>query len=234
MKKWWDDHHRKIENNLKEKEKAEELLASERLLAQQLMEENEKVRSMVANNVTLSQTCDDLQERNTSLTKELLAAKDMPPMLKKERDRPSMLKILGEAVLFMFNVVMHRPQVIKQLHALVEVVFDKELFGSFAKQKVLKEISLKCAQRNVFLPWKVIRRIDLAINGGINFNGNEALRKVEDLSAYQRGFLPSQQSVQLCSARLHDLGQELIPFERVNSQLGGSTSSTLRKCFVLY
>jgi hypothetical protein len=60
----------------------------------------------------------------------------------------------------------------------------------------------------------------LAINGGVNFTGIEALKKVEELGNYQWGFLPSQTSLQGCAAKLHELGQDAIPFERVDYHLG--------------
>ena len=162
----------------------------------------------------------ELQNQNSSLAKELMSAKGMPPFIKWERDRASVLRMIGEAILFILNVIMYRTQSITRLRALAESVFDKELFGSFSTQKVLKEMSTKYARRHVFLPWKLLRSVDLAINGGINFTGVEALRKAEDLGEYQRGFLPSRTSLQGCAAKLHELGQDLIPFERVDSQLG--------------
>jgi hypothetical protein len=63
-----------------------------------------------------------------------------------------------------------------RLYAVKEVIFDNELFGSFAMQQVMKEMATKYARKNIFLPWKVLCSIDLAINGGINYAGVEALR----------------------------------------------------------
>jgi hypothetical protein len=76
---------------------------------------------------------------------------------------------------------------------LVEAVFESQLFGSFLTGKVLKEITTKYARGKVFLPWKVLQSIDLAINGGINFTGVESLRQVEDLGSYERGSYPVKQ-----------------------------------------
>jgi hypothetical protein len=102
-----------------------------------------------------------------------------------------MLQLLGDAIMYILSIIMHRTQHITRLRAICTVLFDKELFGAFATQKVEKELSTRFARKYVFLPWKVLRSIDLAINGGINYTGLEALRKVEDLDKYQRGFLPS-------------------------------------------
>jgi hypothetical protein len=116
----------------------------------------------------------------------------------------------------------------------VEAVFDMEIFGSFQTEKVLKEVSTKYAHKTVFLPCKVLKSVDLAINGGIIFTGVEALRKVEGLADHQRGFLPSRTSIQKCAAQLHDLGQDLIPFGRVASQLGEMVNFILKRWFDSY
>jgi len=107
-----------------------------------------------------------------------------------------------------------------RLYAVKEVIFDNELFGSFAMQQVMKEMATKYARKNIFLPWKVLRSIDLEINGGINYTGVEALRQIEELQKYQQGFLPCRTSIQKCAAEYHQLGQNLIQFEKVNSDLG--------------
>jgi hypothetical protein len=131
-----------------------------------------------------------------------------------------MLKMIDDAILFIFSVIMFRTKPVTRLRSLCEVIFDHEIFGSFTTQRVLKDISRKYARSHIFLPWRVLRSIDLAINGGINLTGLESLRKVEDLEDYQRGFLPSRTSVQNCAAELHALGQELIPIEKVPCDLG--------------
>jgi hypothetical protein len=45
---------------------------------------------------------------------------------------------------------------------------------------------------------------------------NDELTGLRD---YEREILPSRSSVQCCSKELHDLGQELIPVEKVHSEL---------------
>jgi hypothetical protein len=61
----------------------------------------------------------------------------------------------------------------------------------------------------------------MSINGGINYNGLEALWKVEGFRDYERGCLPSRAVVQRCAAELHEkVGQELVPVKRVESELG--------------
>jgi len=151
---------------------------------------------------------------------EVLKACGLPAIIQKQTDRGSMLRMLGEAILIIVNVVMFRTQPITRLRALCEVIFEKELFGSHATEAVLKDVSLKYARRTIFLPWQILRSIDLAINGGINLTGLESLRQVENLADYQRGYLPSRATVQRCASELHSLGQELIPITRVPCDLG--------------
>jgi hypothetical protein len=171
--------------------------------------------------------CQEFQAQMSHVTKELMIAKTevlkasgMPPMIRKETERGSMLKMIGDAILFTFSVIVFRTKPLTRLRSLCEVIFDNELFGSFATQRVLKDISKKYARTHVFLPWRVLRSIDLTINGGINLTGLESLQKVEDLEDYQRGFLPSRTSVQNCAAELHALGQQLIPIVKVPCDLG--------------
>ncbi len=60
----------------------------------------------------------------------------------------------------------------------------------------------------------------MAINGGINYTGLEALRKIEDLEEFERGFLPSRAAVQRSAALLHDFGQTIVPLKKVESTIG--------------
>jgi hypothetical protein len=224
MKKWWKDHRRENAAVLKDKDEVVQALQVERMEVQRLREEQERLKRVIeyheCRTTALSNTCLELQEVNASLTREVIAAKNLPPFIKLERDKASLLIMIGRAILFILSVVMHKTQSITRLRMLVEAVFESQLFGSFLTGKVLKEITTTYARRNVFLPWKVLRSIDLAINGGINFTGVEALRKVEDLGSYERGFLPSRAMIQLCAKQLHELGQHLIPFSKVDCQLG--------------
>ncbi len=65
-------------------------------------------KSLREENVALSNTCCELKDRNSSLAKELISSKGMPPFIKRERNRASVLKMIGEAILFVLNVIMYR------------------------------------------------------------------------------------------------------------------------------
>jgi hypothetical protein len=52
-------------------------------------------------------------------------------------------------------------------------------------QEILAEQQCK------FSNWQVLRAFDLSPVSGLNYNGIETLRKVEELEKYERGILPS-------------------------------------------
>jgi hypothetical protein len=60
----------------------------------------------------------------------------------------------------------------------------------------------------------------MSINGGINYNGLEAIRKYEGLGYNERDCLPSRAPVHRCPQELHQLGQQLVPVKKVPSPLG--------------
>jgi uncharacterized protein (UPF0128 family) len=121
MKKWWNDHWKKNDNLLKDKENSDALLALEKALVQQLREENERLNvlreqdAVLANalkekNLALSNTCAEVVNQNAALAHELVTARGMPPFIKKETDRASLVKMIGAAILFIFNIIMYHTQ----------------------------------------------------------------------------------------------------------------------------
>jgi hypothetical protein len=152
MKKWWRDHC---------------------IANQKVQSEYEEAQSKIQ----------ELQVENEQQRRELYACKEqlreattLPSSIKKETNHATVLKKKGDAIIYIVNIIMSRTQCMTRLYAVKEVIFDNELFGSFAMQKVMKEMATKYARKNIFLPWKVLCSIDLAINGGINYAGVEALR----------------------------------------------------------
>jgi hypothetical protein len=99
-----------------------------------------------------------------------------------------MLAMIGSAIIALLNIIMYETHQITRCHILCEAVFNNDLFGSAVTKKVMKEDSRKYARKNIFLLWKVLRSLGMAINGGINYNGLEALQKVEGLEPYEQGF----------------------------------------------
>jgi hypothetical protein len=96
-----------------------------------------------------------------------------------------------QAILAVCSIAMYRTQAIVHLHTLCQVILDGCLFGNFATDTVLKKVCTRYARKSVFLPWKVLRSIDLAIYGGINNTGLDSLQAVEELEKNQYVCLPS-------------------------------------------
>jgi hypothetical protein len=127
--------------------------------------------------------------------------------LKKMTDRTALVAAVGSVVVSLMSVAL----------------FQNCVFGVEATKAMLSDLYKKFyfqEQRNVFAPWKVLRAIDLSSVGGLNYNGLETLRNVEELERYQCGILPSRSTVQKVLYELHDIGQRVIPFERKQCSIG--------------
>lgn len=102
--------------------------------------------------------------------------KTVLPMTHKESKKPECLAMIGAVIVAVLGIIMRKTQVITCLRALCEVIFDNDLFGAIPTERVLSHYSKMYCRRYVYLPWKVLQALDLSINGGINYNGLEALR----------------------------------------------------------
>jgi hypothetical protein len=154
MKKWWKEHRKSYANALSEKEELVKLLKVQKEAAAALREENIQLQKSLS--LSISQ-CQEFLAQMSNVTKEMMAAKTevlkargMPPMIRKETERVSMLKMIGDAFLFFFSVIMFRTKPLTRLRSLCEVIFDNKLFGSFATQRILKVISRKYARTHIF------------------------------------------------------------------------------------
>ena len=130
---------------------------------------------------------------------------------------------VGAALISVLAVLMRHTKPITRLRTVVEALFSQKIFGVQATTTVLQEMYKTYffkEQRAVFAPWRVLRAMDLSSVGGLNYNGLETLRQVEELEKYERGVLPSRSSVQRVAYDLHSLGQQHIPFHRHRSDLG--------------
>jgi hypothetical protein len=133
------------------------------------------------------------------------------------------LNVLGALLLSFLSIIMRHSHPITRLRVITDTLFSKLIFGAEATATVLDEVYEKYVvpkQRRIFLPWKILQAIDLTISGSLNFNGVEVMRSVENLGRYERGILPSRSQIQRASYELHRIGQEIIPFERRESELG--------------
>jgi hypothetical protein len=142
----------------------------------------------------------------------------------KKIDDKSIRVVAVSALLAAFlGVIMKSTHPLTRLRVVCEALFDKCLFGVEATTLMLQELSRKKifdVHKKKFLPWKVLRAIDLSIGGCLNYSGVDALRSVEGLERYERGILPSRSSIQRAAYALNDLGDTIIPFERKECELG--------------
>lgn len=129
----------------------------------------------------------------------------------------------GALILSYLAVIMKKTQAITRLRVVIEALFSKAIFGVDATRIALNEMYTKYhlkEQRRVFLPWKLLRAMDLCLSGSLNYKGVELLRSVEGLGRYQRGIIPSRSQIQRASYELNDFAQEHIPFEKKESNIG--------------
>jgi hypothetical protein len=106
---------------------------------------------------------------------------------------------IGALLVSYLAVIMRKTQPVTRLRAVCDALFSNLIFGVEATRTVLGQIYTKhifVEQRRVFLPWKILRAIDLSIAGSLNYNGVETLCSVEELGRYQRGILPSRSQTQ--------------------------------------
>ncbi len=106
---------------------------------------------------------------------------------------------IGALLVSYLAIIMRKTQPVTRLRAICDALFSNVIFGVEATRTVLEEIYNKhffTEQRRVFLPWKILRAIDMSIAGSLNYNGVETLRSVEELGRYQRGILPSRSQIQ--------------------------------------
>lgn len=70
------------------------------------------------------------------------------------------------------------------------------------------------------MPWKILKVMDLAPKGSLNYCGIKMLWQVESLDKYQQGLLPSTSSVKVPAENMYQKGQEVCPIVKVDSKLG--------------
>jgi hypothetical protein len=208
--------------------------AEKRDALRQLEEEKERFASEVAflqaEKQRLSAEVDSLNqqiEKDQSLIRDVQSRlSDAEPILREAEnfggltkiiDKDSRANAIGRFLLSLLAIIMKRTHPITRLRAVCDAIFGLAIFGVAVTKTVLSEVYKKYIfeeHRSKFAPWRVLRAIDLSSVGGLNFNGIETLRTVEELDPYQRGILPARSTIQKASHELHELGQQHIPFHR--------------------
>lgn len=77
---------------------------------------------------------------------------------------------IGALLVSYLAVIMRKTQPVTRLRAVCDALFSNLIFGVEATRMVLGEIYTKhifVEQRRVFLPWKILRAIDLSIAGSL-------------------------------------------------------------------
>jgi hypothetical protein len=143
--------------------------------------------------------------------------------LQKIMEKPTLVAAVGSVIILLMSVLMRKTMPLSHLCVMCDALFQICIFGADSIKTMLSKLFKKYffnEQRSIFSPWKVLRAINLSSVGGLNYNGLEMLRNVEELERYQRGVLPSMSSVQRASYELHCIGQNIISFEKKECGIG--------------
>lgn len=142
------------------------------------------------------------------------------PAIKKEAIGADLTLMVSNALLALMAVVMAYTKPINRLRILVKVLFQNFIFGVDATSSVLSSLVRKFVRSSVFVPWKILKAMDLAPKGSLNYRGIETLRQVEGLSPWEQGLLPSRSTIQSQAKKMYVKGQQVIPIKAVDCPLG--------------
>jgi len=142
------------------------------------------------------------------------------PPLKKVIDQGTLIETIGKALLAIMSVLMAFTKPVNRLRVFTKSLFDYCIFGADVTAIVLRGLARTYARTEVYVPWKILKAMDLAPKRCLNYHGIEVLREVEGLDRYEQGMLPSRLSVQKVARKMYDVGQEIIPIIPVDCPLG--------------
>jgi hypothetical protein len=216
MKKWWDQK-REAQSKLEEEKVA---LAAE---VAALRAEKERLLAESASLEASRREAEARVQRLLPDAEPFVREVENFGGLQKITDKATRLHVVGRSLLSLMAVIMKHTHPITRLRTVCHALFGAAIFGAAVTKDVLSEVYKKYIfeeHRSTFASWRVLRAIDLSPVGGLNFNGVETLRNVEELELYQRGILPARSSIQKASYELYDLGQQHIPFHWKQCDLG--------------
>jgi hypothetical protein len=243
QQRWWQNQRRIVEENALLKQDRDRLLQEAEEVRKELCASRRKARKLIMGQAKDRETICSLQraieEKSQTIAtlqgsiedkadEHASIASVIHPLeryggLQKISDRPTLVAAAGSVIIAVMSVLMRKTMPLSRLRVVCDALFHNCIFGVDVTKSMLSEIYKKFffhEQRSVFSPWKVLRAIDLSSVGGLNYNGLETLRNVEELERYQRGVLPSRSSVQRASYELHRIGQSLVPFEKKVCAIG--------------
>jgi hypothetical protein len=223
---WWAKKKDKV---VAFKRRVSQLQERVRILEEEAQEANEKITGLEA---ALEEA---IGGRDPNVEK-LIGVVNSFGGFQRIEDKGDCKLAIGALLVSYLGIIMRKTHPVTRLRVVCDVLFKNAIFGVESTRAVLDEIYKKYIymdQRRVFLPWKILRAIDMSIAGSLNYNGLETLRSVEELGHYQRGILPSRSQIQRASYELHNIAQEIIPFGKKESQLGEMFSYDY-ECFIRY
>jgi hypothetical protein len=98
-----------------------------------------------------------LKEELFSSKAQLLRSKEMNetyskamPKIYKETRKEEILAMIGAPIITILNIIMRKTQQLTRLRALFDAVFTKELFGSVATERVMKDATRQYARKHIF------------------------------------------------------------------------------------
>ncbi len=148
-----------------------------------------------------------------------LKSKGMPNV-KKEKCLILIVQMVGAAIFCIMAVIMKGTKTINQLKAVCRALFESFIFGAHETKLFLHNMIRKYVQAEVFVAWKILKAMDLAPKGSLNYRGIETLRSVEGLGKWEQGLLPASSTIQEKAQRIYQRGQVECPIRRTPSPLG--------------
>jgi hypothetical protein len=183
--------------------------------------ENERLREDVENlkKRLLDSEKKRLDKRNDYEWAVTLKSKGFPEV-QKETNGDQLVNMISKAILAVMAIVMAFTKPIKRLRTITKVLFDCCIFGADETRSVLMTLTRKFIRSEVFVPWKILKAMDMAPKGSLNYTGIEVLRGVEGLDKWEQGALPARSTIQKQARKMYDVGQQIIPIMPVQCPLG--------------
>lgn len=141
-----------------------------------------------------------------------LKSKGMP-FIKKETNPTSIIAMVSAAICALLAVIMQKTRSVTHLKVVCKVLFESFVFGYHETRLVFHQMVWKYVREEVSKPWKILKAMDMAPKGSLNYRGLETLRQVESLQKWERGFLPGSISIQDKANKMFEVGQTVCPIK---------------------
>jgi hypothetical protein len=120
----------------------------------------EKINVVKEENSHLKKECFSGKVELMKATEVIGAYKDLPPIYK-VTDEDSIFQMVAAVLLHVMNIIMRKTQPVTRLRTLTQVIFQRELFGHVATERVLRGETRKysIAERCCFFPGKFYKAL---------------------------------------------------------------------------